>query len=281
MFNIFVIRPDGYNHDQAFDELVDLIRFALIELGLVCTVSRTVMAEAAANILVGCHLLNPDQRLPDDVIILNTEPLFSRQNPNWTERIIAYARTHRLWDYNERNILALQEHGIEGPQLLRIGYQRELVRIASAQEQDIDVLFYGSINPRRLAVLDELQKQGLNVVKLFGVYGVKRDQFIARSKLVLNMHYYNQHIFEVVRVFYLMTNGKAVVTEVGDQTSVEPRFLNGLRPAPYERLVEECLHLARNTQERLALETCALQSIRQWPQSALMADLLSTMKPSA
>ena len=243
MFNIFVIRPDGYNHDQAFDELVDLIRFALIELGHVCTVSRTVMAEAAANILVGCHLLNPD--------------------------------------YNERNILALQEHGIEGPQLLRIGYQRELVRIASAQEQDIDVLFYGSINPRRLAVLDELQKQGLNVVKLFGVYGVKRDQFIARSKLVLNMHYYNQHIFEVVRVFYLMTNGKAVVTEVGDQTSVEPRFLNGLRPAPYERLVEECLHLARNTQERLALETCALQSIRQWPQSALMADLLSTMKPSA
>jgi hypothetical protein len=44
-----------------------------------------------------------------------------------------------------------------------LGYATELPRISRATEQDIDVLFYGSLNPRRAAVLDQLRQAGLAV----------------------------------------------------------------------------------------------------------------------
>ena len=37
-----------------------------------------------------------------------------------------------------------------------LGFVPELARIDKAPVEDIDILFYGSYNPRRVAVLDEL-----------------------------------------------------------------------------------------------------------------------------
>jgi hypothetical protein len=277
VFNICVIRPQDYQHHQAFDELVDLLRYSIIELGHPCTVSSNDLDDNRVEIVVGCHLLKPEARLPRSAVILNTEPLFSRENSGWTERIIDYANRHRVWDYNAKNIAALKALGLSGQRLLRIGYQRELERVATAPDQDIDVLFYGSYNDRRRAVLEELQGRGLNVVTLFGVYGSMRDEYVSRAKVVLNMHYYNQHIFEVVRVFYLMINGKAVVAEVSPDTSVEERFLYGIKAVPHQDLVDACLHLVNDAAARQRLEIAALHNIRQWPQIAFTSSLIATV----
>ncbi len=274
-FNICVIRPEGYAHHQAFDEIADLLRYAIIELGHPCSVSANEWRSDRTDIVIGCHLLKSTADLPDSAILLNTEQLFSRQNAGWTERVLGYARRHRLWDYNEKNIAALMARGTDGARLLRIGYQKELQRIAPAPVQDIDVLFYGSYNERRKAVLDELRQRGLNVATLFGVYGAERDAHIARAKVVLNMHYYDQHIFEVVRVFYLMSNRKAVVAEVSADTTVEWRFLQGLRTAPYEGLVEACAALVADAAGRQRLEAEALRTISAWPQARFLQPLLA------
>ena len=61
---------------------------------------------------------------------------------------------------------------------------------------------------------------GINVKALFGVYGRERDKLIARSKIVLNMHHYSSQIFEIVRVFYLLTNRKAVVAECNARDAI-------------------------------------------------------------
>ena len=45
----------------------------------------------------------------------------------------------------------------------------------------------------------------------YGVYGAERDRLIARSRLVLNVHYFPTHIFEMIRVSYLLANRTAVV----------------------------------------------------------------------
>lgn len=274
-FNICVIRPEGYAHHQAFDEIADLLAHAITELGHPCGITSNEWSAERTDIVIGCHLLRSTADLPDSAILLNTEQLFSRQNADWTERVLGYARKHRLWDYNEKNIAALAARGIDGARLLRIGYQKELQRIAPAAEQDIDVLFYGSYNDRRSAVLKALRQRGLNVSTLFGVYGAERDAHIARSKVVLNMHYYDQHIFEVVRVFYLMSNRKAVVAEVSADTTVEWRFLKGLSTVPYDGLVEACVALVADAAERQRLEAEALNTISAWPQSRFLQPLLT------
>lgn len=138
------------------------------------------------------------------------------------------------------------------------------------------MLFYGTIGPRRAAILDALQACGLNVgIVSGGIYGAERDAFIARAKVVLNLHHYASHIFEVVRAFYLMTNGKAIVGEVSPTTSVDPDYATGFRAAPYDGLVDACVQLVHDTAQRRQLEAAALDTIGRIPQAKSLAPLLS------
>src|SRR5262249_55443542 len=131
-----------------------------------------------------------------------------------------------------------------------IGYVTELSRIPVAQPQDIDVLFYGSLNERRNSILNRLSDAGLKVQVAFGVYGRQRDDLIARSKLVLNIHYYESKIFEIVRVSYLLANSKAVVTECAPGTSLDQGIKSAAICVPSDSLVSACCALIANESER-------------------------------
>ena len=54
-----------------------------------------------------------------------------------------------VWDYSTDNVLELKKLGVNVESLLPICYEKHLTRIEKAKEQDIDVLFIGSLNPRR------------------------------------------------------------------------------------------------------------------------------------
>ncbi len=95
---------------------------------------------------------------------------------------------------------------------------------------------------------------GLNTQAVFGVYGAARDTLIARAKVVLNLHFYEASIFEIVRVSYLLANRKAVVAECHDGTEVDPDMLDAVRPARYGQLVDACAELVHDEPERSALE---------------------------
>ena len=276
MYNICVIQPAGYIHFHAFDEVVDLIKYSMTELGMACSVTANEVLQDSINIIVGSHLIPATETVhfPASSIILNTEPLFSQQNMGWSERVVDFASVHKVWDYNARNIENLKARGIVNAQLMQIGYQSELERVQKSPQQDIDVMFYGSYNERRQAILAQLRERGLNVASLFGVYGEERDAFVSRAKVVLNMHYYDQHVFEIVRVFYLLTNSKVVVAEVGVNTSVEERFRAGLECVPYDGLVDACEWLTNDPVAREKLEFKALRTIKAWPQTEFMRQLI-------
>jgi hypothetical protein len=140
--------------------------------------------------------------------------------------------------------------------------------------QDVDVLFYGSIGPRRKRVLDALASRGLQVKTLFGVYGAERDRWIERSKLVLNMHHYDTGIFEIVRVFYLLTNAVPVVGEVNESTVIDPFFRDAVAAVDYAHLVDTCATLARDEDARQALALRGRQRLESRPQSSFFQPLL-------
>lgn len=70
--------------------------------------------------------------------------------------------------------------------------------------KDIDVLFYGTANSRRNIILgilkDQLQSHGYNITVVSALFGAELLDHIARSKVVLNVHYYANSIFESDRV---------------------------------------------------------------------------------
>ena len=72
-----------------------------------------------------------------------------------------------------------------------------------------------------------------------------------------------------------MINAKAVVSEVGENTAIEPCYKGGIQPALYGDLVDWCRTLASDDGLRRNLEEKAFGTIRRMPQGKLMAPLLT------
>lgn len=162
------------------------------------------------------------QDIPDGSTIYNLEPLF----PGCRSLGIGYLdvlRKHKVWDYQARNIGFLSAHGIDAAHV-PYRYTPQLERVQH-REKDIDVLFFGSLSPRRAEVLGRID----GVVTAQGCYGRELDELVARARIVVNIHYTDQpHPLEVVRLNYLMANGCCVVSERGWDESENALYEPGI-----------------------------------------------------
>ena len=137
---------------------------------------------------------------------------------------------------------------------LPIGTEKEMARIPAGQ-QDIDVLFYGAIDDRRRNIIERMIARKINVQYLFGVYGAERDAYIRRSKIVLYLHHYTAaKVFEIVRVSYLLANKKAVVSELSNDTDIEPDIKQAIHGVTYDDIPDACSELLADKKKRRALE---------------------------
>ena len=274
-FNICLIQPKNYIHTYAFLELAQLLHFGIKSLNLRSKLSLNQICPDSTNIVIGAHLLDTSliSQLPKNSIILNTEQL-DGINIAWLTPILQFAKNFSVWDYSLKNILKLNDLGFYKVKFLELGYQSELQRIPKKSPQNIDVLFYGSMNPRREKVIAELRAHDLNVHVAFAIYGPQRDELISRSKVVLNHHHYDSEIYEVVRTSYLINNAKLVVGEVNPSTSIDTHYLTSIYPAKYEELAASCYKLVRDDALRNELEDKALSTFRQFPQSRFLTKIL-------
>ena len=82
-------------------------------------------------------------------------------------------------------------------------------------EHDIDILFYGSFNERRNHIIDTVEKAlpEANIVVTDSLWDDELDEHIQRAKIVLNLHYFIGSRQEQVRLFYLMSNHKCIISE--------------------------------------------------------------------
>lgn len=98
---------------------------------------------------------------------------------------------------------------------LPMPYSENLIRLNQEIEQDIDLLFIGSVNERRWEVLNSIQLRfpDLNIKIVTNNYNQDElDRLIERSKIFLNVHYYN--IFsQEPRILLPMMNNRLVLSE--------------------------------------------------------------------
>lgn len=81
------------------------------------------------------------------------------------------------------------------------------------EDRDIDVLFYGSITPRRAAILESLTAAGIHVTALYGVLGAERDRYIDRAKVVLDLKQQGDEPDDQTRVFWSLSRGACTLSE--------------------------------------------------------------------
>ncbi|MCA1825850.1 MAG: glycosyltransferase, partial [Myxococcales bacterium] len=224
------------------------------------------------TIVLGPNLLAPHHLpLAPGAILYN---LAQAGAAPWFEKtVMDLFRRHPTWDYSERNARNIEALDLPRPRVVPIGWAPELERIAPVSE-DIDVLFYGSFNARRSHVLDELRGAGARVEAVCGVYGPQRDALIARSKIVLNVHYFDSKVFEIVRVSYLLSNGRAVVSERGAAPEEEMPFEEAVAFADYDGLTRACLELLQKPKERARLSEAGRRVMRARPETAYLKEAL-------
>lgn len=212
-------------------------------------------------VMFNAHRLPQDVELPANSIIFNAEQIPAKLDPielaSWTP-YFSRLRKHQVWDYSQENINRLRQWGCERVAHCPIGYYPGLQTVVPAEKEDIDVLFVGSLNPRRLWILNQLGQRRLSpdgpklvVQHLFGVYGEELDRAIARAKIVLNMHYYENPIFEIFRVSHLLANKKCVVSESGSCDSDLEKFgVSTTEYVSYDKLSDACVSLLRDADRR-------------------------------
>jgi SAM-dependent methyltransferase len=252
-YHVVLVAPPANPFAEGLREVAESIVFGLRQTGRHAGFAVNGVDRDSINIILNPHLLGDDaaRALPPETILCNFEQVHG--DSSWMKLVyVDLVRRHVTWDYSRRNVAAWQRYVPDARVLhVPLGYVPELTRIPVGGE-DIDVLFYGSLNERRERVLKGLEAKGLRVVSAIK-FGAERDELIKRAKLVLNVHYYDSKIFEMPRVAYLLANRKAVVSEIDEHTDVEADLRDAVAGAPYDGLVGKCIALLGDEAARRAL----------------------------
>ena len=279
--DIVVVQPEEFPDNGVFVEIADTLVHGFRALSCDATLQPNQIRFGVPIVMLAAHLLTAEkaQCLPAGTIVYNLEqirPGAWAANPVYFDLL----RRHTVWDYDASNAAAIRHAvGHRDVHHVPIGYVPQLTRIAPAPVQDIDVLFYGSITPRREALLQALAASGLAVYAAFRVYGSERDDLIARAKVVLSLHAHDNWGFEIVRISYLLANRKAVVCEADSAFDIEADLRDAVAGVPYAQLVETCQALVHDDAARLWLEHAGWTAFSARNEAAILQRAITAPRP--
>ena len=271
---IYMVSPTSYPHTEVFREVALSLHHGMAKLGFDAPIVRDHWDIQGRPIVLGSHLLlSYPHALPKDSVLYNLEQV-DPGSSHFSPAYLNLLQQHTVWDYSPKNIEQLTLMGVPGAKLCEIGHMPALEQIPTDTPKDIDVLFYGSLNPRRKRILAALQKHGVRLKVLLGVYGAERDAWIARSKIILNVHYYEAKVLEIVRLSYLLSNRSFVVSEKGKDTELEAPFSTGMVLDDYGMLVPQCLTWLQNDAARQTIADAGHELFSRRNQAAFLRPLI-------
>lgn len=268
-YNVVVVEPDGYEHSGAFLEVAELLVHSLESLGRHARLQKNHLDSGATNVLLGYHLLPSagNLRLVRHILV-QLEQLSEREGWFRPHHLEVLRSADAVWDYALENVEFLRGRGLTNVCHLPMGYHERLRRIVR-RSQDIDVLFYGSLNARRRAILEEVGRL-CRLECLTGVYGCQRDEYVSRAKIVLNLHYYDAEVLEQARIAYLLNNRCFVLSEA----SRDNPFGDSLTTCRADEMAERVRHYLNHPRERYERAKAGFEAFRQRPMTTYLQPIL-------
>jgi hypothetical protein len=194
-------------------------------------------------------------------IMVQTENILESvrlDSPNLRQEYQNFLRNaYAVWDYTKN---------------FRLGYSK-YYQIQYEQSKDMDVFFYGSINPRRKHILDQIP----NLSTVSATSDIKVDFFpalwnyVRRSKIVLCINYYENSNTDVIRLAPLLTNRTFFIAE----KTIDPSHNNRTEyvVSDYNNIPALCKYYLENPKERLKYIESGYNYIKNNP--ILLPDIYS------
>ena len=213
--NLAIIQPVGYVHSLGFLDQARYFRHQFRRLGAEVTLSKNRLREDSLNFVFGAHLGFPaewQQRNP--CVFVNLEQL-GAGGAKVTPAYLDLLRHSSVVDYDRANLSAYASDPETVP-IISFGFAAYLDQQESIplEQRPIDLLFIGSMNPRRQQFIDRIEATGVKV-SMFdkALYGPERDDYVKQSKAMLNCHFYASNRFEQARAFHCLSLGTPVISE--------------------------------------------------------------------
>ncbi|HDR6311759.1 TPA: glycosyltransferase family 1 protein [Bacillus cereus] len=242
----------------SFIDVARSLKWRLEQEGNTAIISETQLENVKNTIVFGAHTFahNPDL-LPKNAIIYNLEQLYEG-SPYAHPLYLMLLKDKEIWDYSKQNIEWLKRKGV-GKEIkhVEMNYAPTLEIKKDVFEgeitEDIDILFIGALNPRRQAIFDQLKAVAphLNIVFKNNAWGIVRNELIARSKIILNIHFYLSGILETPRVSYAVANKKFIISE--NSNPEDEMEWPGIVFTSYEKIIENILKYIALPEERIKL----------------------------
>jgi len=118
-------------------------------------------------------------------------------------------KADNIWEFSIKNRILYDDIPIN-----KIFYQVTPYYIDNKPDSNIeyDVFFYGAKNYRRKKILDRLSKI-FNIKIGFGIVGDDVNDIISKSKIILNIHYYDDCALEACRLNEILQYNKVIISE--------------------------------------------------------------------
>ncbi|MFZ2991217.1 hypothetical protein [Ideonella sp.] len=224
--HLAIIQPAGYVHSLGFLDQARFFRHQFSRMGAEVSIAKNRLREDAVNVVFGAHLGFPaDWQRRHACVFVNLEQL-GQGGARVSADYIDLLRGAAVVDYDAANLPSYAHDPADVP-IVPFGYAPYLNDGSALPlaERPIDLLFFGSMNPRRQAYLKRVEACGWKVATFdHPLYGAERDHFVKQAKAVLNCHFYESSRFEQARAFHALSLGTPVISERCAQTQPAAAF---------------------------------------------------------
>ncbi len=224
--HISIVQPLGYIHSLGFLDQARYLRYQFRRFGAQVTMAKNRLRHDAVNFVLGAHLgFDPALRQRHACIFVNLEQL-GDGGAAVSQDYLQLLRSSAVVDYDAANVptYAADTGDVPVVPLLYAPYLRPQQGIDLAQ-RPFDLLFIGSMNPQRQAMIQRIEACGVSVAMFdHALYGPERDAFILQAKAVFNTPFYDSSRFEQARVSHCLSLGTPVISERRASTRPHPAF---------------------------------------------------------
>ena len=200
--------------------------FGVKRLGASVSLSKNRLRSDAVNFIFGAHLgFDAGLCRRQTCVFVNLEQL-GEGGAQVSVDYLKLLASSAVVDYDAGNLASYAKVPEDVP-LVPFLYAPYLanIEVLPLEERPIDLLFFGSMNPRRRAWLDRIEVLGYTVSVFDApLYGPERDSLITQAKVVLNAHFYETSRFEQARVSHCLSLGTPVISERTAMTRPHPAF---------------------------------------------------------
>jgi SAM-dependent methyltransferase len=276
--HLCIMQPVGYVHSMGLLDAALYFRHQLVRLGAQVSIAKNRLRQDCVNMIFGAHLgFDAELARSFCCVFVNLEQLGaggSRMPPAYLELL----RGFPVIDYDAANPPTYKARSGEVP-LISFGHAPYLasgpIQPLPLDQRPFDLLFFGSMNPRRRAIIERIERTGRTVVTFDApLYGPERDVFIRQSRAVLNCHHYDSALFEQVRAFHVLSLGTPFVSERTERTCPGAQFepcVNWFTDANLERFFAE-EYAAASFAERAAKQLEAFRAVDPVAEFAKVVD---------